>query len=54
MVGDLLKYARPVEFMTEREKMCAKLWSGLKELPHFAAQISRRPVEGDSARFLDP
>ena len=45
-VQELLEHSRPVMWMSEEEKMAARLWSGLRKLPNFAAQIPRRPVKG--------
>ena len=45
-VNELLQHSRPVMWMGEEEKMAARLWSGLRQLPNFAAQVPRRPVRG--------
>ena len=46
-MAELLKHARAVAHMSETEQIHARLWSGLKNLPHFADDIPRRPVEGN-------
>merc|ERR1739838_1086451 len=45
LMTELLKHARAVVHMSEAEKIHAMLWSGLKQLPYFADDIPRRPVE---------